>query len=59
MAEAGFCGGNHLTLAYTLAAVNVAIAKVGEKAAWRRLPASGFGVVPDLIWLDTGEPPSM
>ena len=60
LAEVGFCGGETDALTYTLDAVNLAIARMGDRMAWRQVPRDGtFVFVPGYLWLDTGEPPAM
>jgi hypothetical protein len=59
LAEVGFCGADSDALTYTLDAVNLAIARMGDRIAWRQVPRDGtFVFVPGYLWLDTGEPPA-
>jgi hypothetical protein len=59
LAEVGFCGADSDVLTYTLDAVNLALARMGDRMAWRQVPRDGtFGFVPGYLWLDTGQPPA-
>ena len=63
LAEVGFCSGNSDSLAHTLDAVNLAIAKRANDLVWRQVlpqlpPQGGFAFEPTYIWLDTGQKPA-